>query len=112
MTTVSVVLHVPGGDRLRVGASALEALARVPARCLASQLRCAQAGPRQLAGTLYPLLAGVASLMNSPFTRQGGLPRRAVTRRTGDCAAPAARSGSRVASWRTAKRPTIFITKE
>ena len=112
MSIVSVVLHDPGGNRSRVGASAIEALASVPARCLASQLRCAQAGPRLLAGTLYPLLAGVASLMNSPFSRQGGLPRRAVTRRTGGCAAHAARSGSRVASGHTANRPSIFITKE
>ena len=107
MTIVSVVLHLPGGDRSRVGASAIEALARVPARCLAAQARF-----RLLAGTLYPLLAGVASLMNSPFTRQGGLARRAVTHRTGGCAAHAACSGSRVASWRTAKRPSISITKE
>jgi len=41
MTDVSVVLHAPGNDRSRVGASAIEALASVPARCLASQ-----AGPR------------------------------------------------------------------
>jgi hypothetical protein len=107
MTTISVVLHVPGIDRSRVGASASRALASVPARCLASQ-----DGPRLVAGTLYPLLAGVASLMNSPFSRQGGLPRRAVTRRTGGGAAHAARSGSRVAPGRTAKRPSIFITKE
>jgi hypothetical protein len=107
MTDVSVVLHAPGNDRSRVGASAIEALASVPARCLASQ-----DGPRLVAGTLYPLLAGVASLMNSPFTRQGGLARRAVTRRTGDCAAYAARSGSRVAPGRTAKRPSISITQE
>lgn len=107
MTIVSVVLHAPGGDRSRVAASAIEALASVPARCLASQ-----AGPRLVAGTLYPLLAGVASLMNSPFSRQGGLPRRAVTRRTGGRAACAARSGSRVAPGHTAKYPSIFITQE
>lgn len=41
MTIVSVALHVPSSDRSRVGASALEALASVPARCLASH-----AGPR------------------------------------------------------------------
>ena len=93
MTTVSVVLHAPGNDRLRVGASAIEALASVPARCLASQ-----AGPRLGPGHSTHHAVRVASLMNSPFSRQGGLPRRAVTRRTGDCAAYAARSGSRVAS--------------
>ena len=107
MTTVSVVVHAPGRDRSRVDASAIEALASVPARCLASQARF-----RLLAGTLYPLLAGVASLMNSPFSRQGGLPRRAVTRRTGGGAAYAARSGSRVACRLTAKRPSISITEE
>ncbi len=105
--TVSVVLHVPGSDRSRIAASAIEALASVPARCLASQARF-----RLLAGTLYPLLAGVASLMNSPFSRQEGLPRRAVTRRTGGRAAYAACSGSRVAYRLTAKRPSISITKE
>ena len=107
MTTVSVVLHVPGSDRSRVGASAIEALASVPARCLASQ-----AGPRLWPGHSTHHAVRVASLMNSPFSRQGSLPRRAVTRRTGDCAAYAARSGSRVASWRTAKRPSISIPKE
>lgn len=107
MTIVSVVLHPPGNDRLRVGASAIEALASVPARCLA-----VQDGPRLVAGTLYPLLAGVASLMNSPFSRQGGLPRRAVTRRTGGGATCVACSGSRVASRRTAKCPSISITQE
>ncbi len=92
MTTDRAVLHVPGSDRSRVGASASMALASVPAHCLASQV-----GPRLVAGTLYPLLAGVASLMNSPFSRQGGLPRRAVTRRTGGGAADVACPGSRVA---------------
>jgi hypothetical protein len=107
MTDVSVVLHVPGSDRSCVGASASMALASVPARCLASQ-----AGPRLWPGHSTHHAVRVASLMNSPFTRQGGLPRRAVTRRTGGCAAYAACSGSRVA-WRlTAKRPSIFITKE
>lgn len=107
MTTVSVVLHVPGDDRLRVGASAIEALASVPARCLASQ-----AGPRLWPGHSTHHAVRVASLMNSPFSRQGDLPRRAVTRRTGGGAACAARSGSRVASGHTAKRPSISITKE
>lgn len=107
MTIVSVVLHVPGIDRSRVGASALEALASVPARCLASQ-----DGPRLWPGHSTHHAVRVASLMNSPFSRQGGLPRRAVTRRTGVCAAYVARSGSRVAAQRTAKRPSISITQE
>jgi hypothetical protein len=107
MTIVSVVLHAPGNDRSRVGASAIEALASVPARCLASQ-----DGPRLWPGHSTHHAVRVASLMNSPFSRQGGLPRRAVTRRTGGGAAYAARSGSRVASRHTAKRPSISITQE
>jgi len=107
MTTVSVVLHAPGGDRSCVGASAFGALASVPARCRASHV-----GPRLWPGHSTHHAVRVASLMNSPFTRQGGSARRAVTRRTGGCAAHAACSGSRVASWHTAKRPSIFITKE
>jgi len=107
VTGDQVVLHLPDNDRSRCSASAIEALASVPAHCLALQ-----EGPRRVAGTLHPLFAGVASLMNSPFTRQGGLARRAVTRRTGVCAAHAACSGSRVAAQRTAKRPSISITQE
>jgi len=107
MTTVSVVLHGPDSDRSCVGASALEALASVPARCLASQ-----DGRRLWPGHSTHHAVRVASLMNSPFSRQGGLPRRAVTRRTGGRAAYAACSSSRVASWRTAKRPSISITQE
>ena len=107
MTTVSVVLHIPGNDCPRVGASAFGALASVPARCLALQ-----AGPRLGPGHSTHHVVRVASLMNSPFSRQGGLPRRAVTRRTGACAAYAARSGSRVAPGHTAKRPSISITQE
>jgi hypothetical protein len=107
MTIVSVVLHIPGIDRSRVGASAFEALASVPARCLASQ-----DGPRLWPGHSTHHAVRVASLMNSPFSRQGGLPRRAVTRRTGGRAAYAACSGSRVAYRLTAKRPSISITKE
>ncbi len=107
MTIVSVVLHPHDSDRARVGASALEALASVPARCLASQ-----AGPRLGPGHSTHHAVRVASLMNSPFSRQGGFSRRAVTRRTGVNAAHAARSGSRVAPGRTAKYPSISITKE
>jgi hypothetical protein len=107
MTAVSVVLHVPDIDRSRVGASAIEALASVPAHCLALQ-----AGPRLWPGHSTHHAVRVASLMNSPFSRQGGLPRRAATRRTGGGAAHAACSGSRVACWLTAKRLSISITQE
>jgi hypothetical protein len=112
MTGDRVVLHRSGHDRSRCGASAIEALASVPAHCLARQRCCMQDGRRLVAGTLHPLFAGVASLMNSPFTRQGGFTRRAVAHRTGGRASADAGSGSRVASRHTAKHPSMSIIEE
>jgi hypothetical protein len=68
MTRYALVLRLPNPVCAQCPASAFAALASVPAHCLASQ-----AGPWRVAGTLHPLLTGVASLMKLALHTPGRL---------------------------------------